>query len=37
MATNEATADFLMDCPHMNQKISVDIPDYMGYLKDRTA
>jgi len=36
MATNEATADFLMDCPHMNQKISVEIPDYAGYLKNRT-
>jgi len=26
-----------MDCPHMNQKFSTEIPDYTGYLKDRTA
>lgn len=36
VATNEATADFLMDCPHMNQPFTVEIPDYAGYLKART-
>ncbi|MGL5286537.1 methylglyoxal synthase [Aeromonas sp. RU39B] len=36
VATNEATADFLMDCPHMNQAFTVEIPDYAGYLKERT-
>lgn len=37
VATNEATADFLMDSPHMNQPFTVEIPDYAGYLKERTA
>ena len=36
MATNQATADFLMDSPHMNKKVSVEIPDYAGYIKSRT-
>ncbi|ALP43637.1 methylglyoxal synthase [Aeromonas schubertii] len=36
VATNEATADFLMDCPHMNRAFTVEIPDYAGYLKERT-
>ena len=36
MATNEATADFIMDSPHMHQAFSVQIPDYAGYLKART-
>lgn len=36
VATNPATADFLMDSPHMNQKFSIQIPDYEGYLKART-
>lgn len=36
MATNEATADFLMDCPHMNDVFEVAVPDYAGYLKART-
>lgn len=36
VATNEATADFLMDSPHMNQAVSISIPDYVGYLKART-
>lgn len=36
MATNQATADFIMDCPHMQQAFSVQIPDYAGYLKART-
>lgn len=37
MATNEATADFLMDSPHMNSALEVEVPDYAGYLKGRTA
>lgn len=36
MATNQATADFLMDSPHMHKKFSVEIPDYAGYIKSRT-
>ncbi|WP_111875179.1 methylglyoxal synthase [Aeromonas bivalvium] len=36
VATNEATADFIMDCPHMNQTFQVQIPDYADYLKART-
>ena len=36
VATNEATADFIMDSPHMRQAFSVQIPDYVGYLKART-
>lgn len=36
MATNEATADFLMDSPHMNTAFEIDVPDYAGYLKGRT-
>ena len=37
MATNEATADFLMDSPNMNRALEIEIPDYAGYLKGRTA
>ena len=37
MATNEATADFLMDSPNMNRTLEIEIPDYAGYLKGRTA
>ena len=37
MATNEATADFLMDSPHMNSVLEIEVPDYAGYLKGRTA
>ncbi len=36
VATNEATADFLMDSPRMSQAVSISIPDYVGYLKART-
>ncbi|BCR30672.1 methylglyoxal synthase [Aeromonas caviae] len=36
VATNEATADFIMDSPHMQQAFSVQVPDYAGYLKART-
>ncbi|WP_310596872.1 methylglyoxal synthase, partial [Aeromonas aquatica] len=36
VATNEATADFIMDSPHMQRAFSVQIPDYAGYLKART-
>ncbi|MGL5586809.1 MAG: methylglyoxal synthase, partial [Aeromonas veronii] len=35
-ATTEATADFIMDSPHMRRAFSVQIPDYAGYLKART-
>ena len=37
MATNEATADFLMDSPHMSRALEIEVPDYAGYLKGRTA
>lgn len=37
VATNMATADFLMDCPHMNNPFCVEVPDYAGYIKDRTT
>ncbi|MGL5948641.1 MAG: methylglyoxal synthase [Aeromonas sp.] len=37
VATNEATADFLMDSPHMAQAVSIKVPDYAGYLKARTG
>lgn len=36
MATNQATADFLMDSPNMRKEFSIEIPDYAGYLKSRT-
>jgi len=36
MATNQATADFLMDSPNMKKEFSIEIPDYAGYLKSRT-
>ena len=36
MATNQATADFLMDSPNMKKEFSIEIPDYDGYLKSRT-
>ena len=36
VATNQATADFLMDSPHMSKKFSIEIPDYEGYIKSRT-
>ncbi|MNF07881.1 Methylglyoxal synthase [compost metagenome] len=36
VATNETTADFIMNSPHMQQAFSVQIPDYAEYLKART-
>jgi methylglyoxal synthase len=36
MATNQATADFILASRHFNQQFSVDVPDYAGYLKKRT-
>jgi methylglyoxal synthase len=36
VATNQATADFLMDSPHTSKKFSIEIPDYEGYIKSRT-
>ena len=36
MATNQATADYQVDSLHMNKKVSVEIPDYAGYIKSRT-
>ena len=36
VATNEATADFIMDSPHMQRAFSIQVPDYAGYLKART-
>ena len=36
LATNQPTADFLMDSPNMKKEFSIEIPDYDGYLKSRT-
>ncbi|MDE1165120.1 MAG: methylglyoxal synthase [Pseudomonas sp.] len=36
MATNEATADYLLSSPLMNQAHAYRIPDYDGYLKARS-
>lgn len=35
VATNQATADFIMDSPNMHKVVSIDIPDYANYLKSR--
>lgn len=35
VATNQATADFIMDSPHMRESVNIDIPDYANYLKSR--
>ncbi|WP_163134803.1 methylglyoxal synthase [Agarivorans sp. Alg241-V36] len=37
MATNQATAEFILASRHFNQEFSVDVPDYAGYLKQRTS
>jgi methylglyoxal synthase len=36
VATNPATADFLLDSPHMTHAYESQVPDYVRYLKDRT-
>ncbi|MBE2893825.1 methylglyoxal synthase [Spirabiliibacterium falconis] len=36
VATNEATADFLISSPHFSQAIDIAIPDYAGYIAERT-
>ncbi|MFM2484750.1 methylglyoxal synthase [Celerinatantimonas yamalensis] len=36
VATNEATADFLITCPYFAQEFKTQIPDYTGYLGERT-
>ncbi|OXS15389.1 methylglyoxal synthase [Zobellella denitrificans] len=37
VATNISTADMLMDSVQMSRDFSIRIPDYDGYLKERTA
>lgn len=37
VATNIATADMLMDSLQMSREFSICIPDYDGYLRDRTG
>ncbi|MBE2898299.1 methylglyoxal synthase [Pasteurellaceae bacterium TAE3-ERU1] len=36
VATNAATADFLISSPHFSQALAIDIPDYAGYIAART-
>ena len=35
VAINQSTADFLLTSSLFDQEISIDIPDYEGYLKTR--
>ncbi len=35
VATNQATADFLITSPHFNQSTDITIPDYQRYLNER--
>ncbi len=35
-ATNKSTANFLMDSPYMKEECEIEIPDYAGYLAERT-
>lgn len=37
VACNAASADFLIDSPHMSQAYSADIIDYGVYMRERTA
>lgn len=36
VATNKSTANFLMDSERMTQESVIEIPDYEGYLAERT-
>ncbi|MEJ2415344.1 MAG: methylglyoxal synthase, partial [Exilibacterium sp.] len=37
VACNQSTADMLIASPMINQAYSRDIPDYTGYLEQRTC
>jgi methylglyoxal synthase len=37
VATNVATADMLMNSPQMGRDFAIRIPDYEGYLRERTG
>ena len=36
VATNQATADALIQSPFFSDEVSIEIPDYQQYLIDRT-